>query len=80
MAPQWFADGIVHFDQSILFTDPMVTDVCDIPLGKEKGGSHERYVQKGRWNPASPTHVLTSLAEAKCQLNQIFGKTTLEAI
>ena len=47
---------------------------------KNKGGSHERYVQKGRWNPASPTHVLTSLAEAKCQLNQIFGKTTLEAI
>ena len=30
-----------------LFTDPMVTDVCDIPLGKEKGGSHERSEQKG---------------------------------
>ena len=38
MAPQLFANGIVNFDQSILFTDPMVTDVCDIPLGKEEGG------------------------------------------
>ena len=42
MAPQLFANGIVNFDQLILFTDPMVTDVCDIPLGKEEGGSHER--------------------------------------
>ena len=40
MAPQLFANGIVNFDQLILFTDPMVTDVCDIPLGKE--GYHER--------------------------------------
>ena len=39
MAHQLFANEIVNFDQSILFTDPMVTDVCDIPLGKE--GSHD---------------------------------------
>ena len=41
MAHQLFANEIVNFDQLILFTDPMVTDVCDIPLGKE--GSHERH-------------------------------------
>ena len=56
MAPTLFAEGIVNFDQSILFTDPMVTDVCDIPLGKE--GYHERPEQKGYWNPVSPTHSL----------------------
>ena len=38
MDQQWFANGVVNFDQSILFTDAMVTDVCDIPLGKEDGG------------------------------------------
>ena len=38
MAPKLFANGIVNFDQSIFLTDPMVTDVCDIPLGKEDGG------------------------------------------
>ena len=58
MAPQLFANGIVNFDQLILFTDPMVTDVCDIPLGKEEGGSHERPEQKGYWNTASQTHSL----------------------
>ena len=38
MVPQLFANGIVNFDKLILFTDPIVTDVCDIPLGKEDGG------------------------------------------
>ena len=38
MAPQLFPNGIVNFDRSILFTDPMITDACDIPLGKEEGG------------------------------------------
>ena len=38
MAPKLFANGIVNLDQTILFTDPMVTEVCYIPLGKEKGG------------------------------------------
>ena len=60
MAPTLFAEGIVNFDQSILFTDPMVTDVSDIPLGKEKGGSHERSEQKGYGDPASHTHSLHS--------------------
>ena len=58
MVPQLFANEIVNSDQLILFTDPMVTDVCDIPLGKEKGGYHERSEQKGYWNPASRTHFL----------------------
>ena len=60
MAPKLFANGIVNFDQSILFTDPMVTDVCDIPLGKEKGGVPRRLRTEGTLR-SSVTHAFPAL-------------------
>ena len=63
MAPQLFANGIVNFDQLILFTDPMVTDVCDIPLVKEKGGSHDLtiFVTSYRFDLPSPKAIVATI-------------------